>query len=65
VNKLIIEASCEVDGVEYHAVTAPSNKCDGCVAYSPRVDPALCGGLSPCVDEYRADRSTVVWVRAE
>jgi hypothetical protein len=62
VNKLIIEASCEVDGVEYHAVSAPvPGECTGCAAE----ERGPCLSLDPCSKLGRADRSHVIWVRAE
>ena len=60
-NKLIIEASCEVDGVEYHAESrGPQQLCFGCSRYEED-EPCLpqCGAVE------RADRSDVIWVRAE
>jgi hypothetical protein len=61
-NKLIIEASCEVDGVEYHAVSAPKpGACTGCAAE----ERGPCLRLDPCTVGSRSDRSGVIWVRAE
>jgi hypothetical protein len=62
-NKLIIEASCEVDGVEYHAETSgPEGGCVGCAGDSDRG--RICLRLGPCGDT-RQDRSSIIWVRAE
>lgn len=64
-NKPIIEASCVVDGVEYHAKSARG--CNGCAAEATTKDftHELCGFLGPCAKEIRADRTNIVWVRAE
>lgn len=60
-NKPIIEASCEVDGVEYHAVSARG--CEGCAAKD--TTPGLCRSLGGCGEAVRQDRTNIVWVRAE
>lgn len=62
-NKPIIEASCVVDGVEYHAVSGRG--CDGCAADSDSAGHVLCGKLGPCQDLTREDSTNIVWVRAE
>jgi hypothetical protein len=64
VNKLIIEASCEVDGVEYHAVSdreIDKPSCDGCAGLGT----GLCFKLGACTPGSRFDSSNVIWVRAE
>lgn len=62
-NKPIIEASCEVDGVEYHAVSARG--CEGCAAKDTDTTPGLCRRLGECGAAARQDRTNIVWVRAE
>lgn len=59
-NKPLIEASCVVDDVEYHAETKPDGKCQGCAGYTN----ALCPELGECMSDDRADRSTIIWVKA-
>ena len=65
-NKPIIEASCVVDDVEYHAVSAEQTRigpvCAGCVAEGTDLCRKLAGN---CGDTSRADRSDVIWVRAQ
>jgi len=61
-NKLLIEASCEVDGVEYHAKAA-TDTCEGCAFEDAAIRECLAAG--PCTHLGRADRSRVIWVRAE
>lgn len=66
-NKFLNEASCEVDGNEYHAVTAPlrpsgAPMCAGCVG---KTVGGPCLSLGPCTRADRADRSAVIWVAAE
>lgn len=60
------ETRCVVDGVEYHAVTnMRPGRCTGC-AFD---DSALClhtaNKAGPCTQSVRADRTDVIWVRAE
>ncbi len=63
-NKPIIEASCVVDGVEYHAQTSPvRGECTGCVAHARPF--AFCCALGPCRAVTRQDGSSIVWVRAQ
>jgi hypothetical protein len=63
-NKPIIEASCVVDGVEYHAQTPTVDyRCTGCAAEARPL--AFCCELGPCQAVERQDRSSVIWVRAQ
>ena len=58
------DARCVVDGVEYHAKT--SNDCSACAGdYTIGEDSALCDALGPCSWPARADRTSIIWVKAE
>jgi hypothetical protein len=64
-NKPIIEATCVVDGVEYHAETRPFPgmwaRCTGCAG---KDDTDTCWDSGPCSEDDRADRSDIIWVPA-
>lgn len=61
------ETRCVVDGVEYHAVTQrlcyPERSGEQVCAFFYDIDVCRKHGL--CTRRQRADRSNVIWVRAE
>lgn len=62
------ETRTVVEGQEYHAQTAPTRACDGCAFYSPTGTPICIQPdvikVTPCTPGLRADRSSVIWVKA-
>lgn len=59
------DARCEVDGVEYNAVTAPTGLCFGdfgqCAGYPT---PKCQRFEQSCIDVFRNDKTNVIWVKA-
>ena len=62
------ETRTVVHGQEYHAQTAPTGSCAGCALYNPTgehicIQPDVIK-VTTCTPVSRADRSSVIWVKA-
>ena len=62
------ETRTVVAGQEYHAQTAPAGACAGCALYNPTGAHRCLDWdaieVTPCTPSTRADRSSVIWVKA-
>lgn len=60
------ETRTVVHGQEYHAQTAPPGTCAMCALYNPTgicIQPDVIK-VTTCTPDRRADRSSVIWVKA-
>lgn len=60
------DARCEVDGVEYNAVTAPTGMCFGDFGKCAGFLTPLCATFTEvaCHAHMRNDKTNVIWVKA-